>query len=222
MPWSLSTSRARRKASTPAGTPAYTMIWTSVSRSSSSEHPLRSAPRKCVLNSSLRLSAGEDAQVVEAALLVAQRGTPPHLAPAVLGDELLELDVEGVGGVEGAVDVLVAEHTPARLEARVELGRVEFGWVHRRNVGRWTSHTPCRTTSRPTRCSPSSTPSAKRCAASTSSAAIRTTTCRCRWTTSCGPSPVRRVRGSSTPASGRSTPSAGTARCCAPRPTAWH
>ena len=57
MPSASSTRRARRKASTPAGTPAYTVIWSRVSRSSSRVQPLRSAPRKWVMNSSGRLSA---------------------------------------------------------------------------------------------------------------------------------------------------------------------
>ena len=35
---------------------------------------------------------GEEAEVVEAALAVGQRRAAPHPAPAVLGDELLELD----------------------------------------------------------------------------------------------------------------------------------
>ena len=41
----------------------------------------------------------------------------PDLSPAVLGDELLQRAGEVVGGREGTIDILVADHRAADLEA---------------------------------------------------------------------------------------------------------
>src|SRR5690606_19991450 len=65
---------------------------------------------------------GQQAEVVEAALLVAETFASPDTSPAVLGHHLLEVTVE-VGDVgRGAVDILVAQHlAPDRHALVVEV-----------------------------------------------------------------------------------------------------
>ena len=120
MPSASSTWRARRNASTPAGTPAYTAIWMSVSRSSSSVQPLPERRPEVGLELLGPVERRQQAEVVEAALPVGERRAAPDPAPAVLGDDLLELVVEAVGRRHGARHVLLAEHTRARLQPDVE------------------------------------------------------------------------------------------------------
>ena len=120
MPSASSTWRARRNASTPAGTPAYTAIWISVSRSSSSVQPLRSAPRKCVLNSSPRFSAASRQRLLRLRCrsVSAERPqtSPQQYSVTSCWNSRLKLSALA----NARVDVLLAEHAPARLQADVE------------------------------------------------------------------------------------------------------
>ena len=59
---------------------------------------------------------GEDAQVVEAALLIGERAAAPHAAPAVLGDHLLHVAIEAVGGGERLRDELRTEHSRTGID----------------------------------------------------------------------------------------------------------
>src|SRR5262249_6147470 len=81
------------------------------------------------------IQRSEQAQVVEAALPIGEPRAAPHRAPAVLGHQLLELDVEAVGRRERARDVLLAEHPGACFEADVEEllvhGDLQYGAVPR-------------------------------------------------------------------------------------------
>jgi hypothetical protein len=53
------------------------------------------------------------AQIVQAALLVGEHRSGPHLAPAVFGDQTLKVAIEIVGVGRCFVDLRVAEHLPA-------------------------------------------------------------------------------------------------------------
>ena len=81
------------------------------------------------------VQSGEQAEVVEAALAIGQARPSPHCAPAVLGHELLELDVEAVGRRERPGDVLLAEHALARFEADVEQFLVHGSYSTARCIG---------------------------------------------------------------------------------------
>ena len=54
------------------------------------------------------------------ALLPVQTRPPPDVAPGPFGDELLSWPREGAGVLQCAVDVLVAEDSPAHLQSFFE------------------------------------------------------------------------------------------------------
>ena len=63
---------------------------------------------------------GEDREVVETALAVVELRSAPDAAPAVLGHEALEVAVEVVGALHGAIDVLGAQHLTALCQAEIQ------------------------------------------------------------------------------------------------------
>src|SRR5262245_28535585 len=62
---------------------------------------------------------GDHAEVEDRALARAERIVAPSLAPAVLGDDALEISVEVVGALERAIDVFFAEHLAPHGQAAV-------------------------------------------------------------------------------------------------------
>src|SRR6516165_11165179 len=62
---------------------------------------------------------GDHAEIEDRALARAQRVVAPSFAPTILGDEPLEIAVEGVGAREHAIDIVFAEHLAAHAEAAV-------------------------------------------------------------------------------------------------------
>jgi hypothetical protein len=54
------------------------------------------------------IESREETQVIQASLFAAERLSPPHCAPAVFGDQILEISVELVRILHGVVYVGVA------------------------------------------------------------------------------------------------------------------
>src|SRR5215813_2846179 len=59
------------------------------------------------------------AEVEDRTLARRQRRVAPRLAPAILGDNALEIAVEVVNALHGAIDIFVAQHLPAHGHAAV-------------------------------------------------------------------------------------------------------